>query len=252
MTKATIAGAVAALLSLLIPASGEATETIGNKLAKAPDTIRTDSGDGQTETYAATLPVADQASGGLTADAYGIITRWRLATADNSMTPVPTVIFRTLRETSPGNAIAGVADPAPPITSTGVHVYNARVPIEAGQQIGLDWAPGMAGQGLNMFYDVSPNFGLEEDQVPAPAAGSSYSYSLIGVDTPTINADIEPDADRDGFGDETQDLCPGDAAVQGTCPVAAPAATKKKCKRKKHRHGAGAAKKKRCRKKKKK
>jgi hypothetical protein len=35
-----------------------------------------------------------------------------------------------------------------------------------------------------------------------------------------LNADIEPDADADGFGDETQDLCPTDASTQGACPVA--------------------------------
>ena len=32
------------------------------------------------------------------------------------------------------------------------------------------------------------------------------------------NADIEPDADGDTFGDETQDLCPADASTQGACP----------------------------------
>ena len=33
------------------------------------------------------------------------------------------------------------------------------------------------------------------------------------------NADIEPDADRDGYGDETQDLCSSDASTQGACPA---------------------------------
>jgi hypothetical protein len=32
-----------------------------------------------------------------------------------------------------------------------------------------------------------------------------------------VNADIEADADNDGYGDETQDLCPGDASRQSTC-----------------------------------
>lgn len=33
-----------------------------------------------------------------------------------------------------------------------------------------------------------------------------------------MNATIEPDADKDGFGDETQDRCrPADAATQGDC-----------------------------------
>jgi hypothetical protein len=32
-----------------------------------------------------------------------------------------------------------------------------------------------------------------------------------------VNADVEPDADADGFGDETQDFCDTDAATQGPC-----------------------------------
>jgi hypothetical protein len=33
-----------------------------------------------------------------------------------------------------------------------------------------------------------------------------------------VAATIEPDADEDGFGDETQDQCPTDASTQGPCP----------------------------------
>ena len=39
-----------------------------------------------------------------------------------------------------------------------------------------------------------------------------------------VNADIEPDADHDGFGDETQDQCPSDASTAGPCPPPAPPA----------------------------
>jgi hypothetical protein len=42
------------------------------------------------------------------------------------------------------------------------------------------------------------------------------------------SAVIEPDADRDGFGDETQDRWPASAAAQGRCPAKA---SKKKCKK---------------------
>ena len=35
-----------------------------------------------------------------------------------------------------------------------------------------------------------------------------------------MNADVEPDADGDGFGDETQDQCPSDKATHGACAVA--------------------------------
>jgi hypothetical protein len=35
-----------------------------------------------------------------------------------------------------------------------------------------------------------------------------------------VSAQLEPDADSDGFGDQTQDACPDDQAVQaGACPI---------------------------------
>lgn len=34
-----------------------------------------------------------------------------------------------------------------------------------------------------------------------------------------VSAVIEPDADNDGFGDETQDQCPQSATTQAPCPV---------------------------------
>ena len=34
-----------------------------------------------------------------------------------------------------------------------------------------------------------------------------------------MNADVEPDADRDGFGDETQDACPSNPFTQAACPA---------------------------------
>ncbi len=55
---------------------------------------------------------------------------------------------------------------------------------------------------------------------------------------------VEPDADRDGFGDETQDACPSSASAQGACP-----AKRKKCKKHKKSRHAVAAKKKACKKK---
>jgi hypothetical protein len=61
--------------------------------------------------------------------------------------------------------------------------------------------------------------------------------------------------DNDGFGDESQDQCLGQAGTSNGCPVPSPPAapqsqpvSKKKCKKHKHR-SASPAKKKRCKKK---
>ena len=46
---------------------------------------------------------------------------------------------------------------------------------------------------------------------------------LTGLRIP-ISALVEPDADQDGFGDETQDQCPGVAGTVDGCPPPAPPA----------------------------
>jgi hypothetical protein len=51
-----------------------------------------------------------------------------------------------------------------------------------------------------------------------------------------IAANLEPDSDRDGFGDETQDQCPTNASTQGPCPTGQRAAALKKCKKKAHKN----------------
>jgi hypothetical protein len=51
---------------------------------------------------------------------------------------------------------------------------------------------------------------------------TAASYDTSGcVGEVLISGTVEPDADGDGFGDETQDGCPSSAAYQGDCPVPA-------------------------------
>src|SRR5690606_7431051 len=47
---------------------------------------------------------------------------------------------------------------------------------------------------------------------------TSLFKTEVDVGTP-VTAVVEPDADGDGFGDETQDLCPAAAPLQGPCPI---------------------------------
>jgi hypothetical protein len=72
-----------------------------------------------------------------------------------------------------------------------------------------------------------------------------------------ISAKLEPDCDKDGLGDETQDLnvtaaCPTPSSPGTGSTGSTGQASKKKCKKKKHKRSAESAKKKKCKKKKKK
>jgi hypothetical protein len=128
-------------------------------------------------------------------------------------------------------------------TVTGVHL-----PIKAGELLGVV-IPATSAQG----HCIGPTASMADiwaQHTGEPSLNTSTMFSGPGMMLHlNLRATIEPDADGDGFGDETQDKCPSQAAAQGSCvPPATPATTTtKKCKRKK-KHSAAGAKKKRCKK----
>ena len=125
-------------------------------------------------------------------------------------------------------------------TFTGV-----RLPIAAGQEIGVYLPPGSAAS-----CEFSANPGDVVDwSLPLGEPPLNTSYGYPGSDTGwRVNAQavVEPDADHDGFGDETKDQCPTNAATQGPCPITP---VKKKCKKQKRKHHSAAVAKKKCKKK---
>src|SRR6185437_549464 len=84
-------------------------------------------------------------------------------------------------------------------TPGSVNTYPERIPVSAGDVIGIFFGGGgnfLLGEGLpgdNIDYDMAEL-----------APGSSGTFTqLNGYKLP-----VEPDADHDGYGDETQDQCP--------------------------------------------
>jgi hypothetical protein len=173
----------------------------------------------------------------------GVIVRWRIY----GTSPVT---LRVLRPTS-GDTYTGVGRSATGIASgQGEKVFPASLQIRMGDLIGLNISgAGNVGRNLTAgaaFAHFNPALADGETRAPTqPNPGQALLY----------NADLEPDADGDGFGDETQDQCLGTAGSQNGCaaasvPVAplAPAKKKKCRKHKKHRSAESA--KRKCKKKK--
>jgi Ca2+-binding RTX toxin-like protein len=52
---------------------------------------------------------------------------------------------------------------------------------------------------------------------PPKGSTQTTTTTLFGTRI-LVAANVEPDSDRDGFGDETQDQCPTNASIQGPCP----------------------------------
>jgi hypothetical protein len=92
-----------------------------------------------------------------------------------------------------------------------------RIPVAAGVHLGVavtaadqDYITGYAGDHVSSNFDV------------AAPIGASELVTTSDERHVNIAAVVEPDADHDGYGDDTQDKCPSDPSKQGTCSGAPP------------------------------
>lgn len=138
--------------------------------------------------------------------------------------------------------ITGQSDLQAPAPNT-LNTYSTRLPAQTGDLIGLYQSSKNAACGV-YTPGYFARYVADTDVPPSP---NPIDFQPISGFKLAIRAFLEPDADHDGFGDETQDACPSNPAAQGACPVV----KKKKCKRKKKHRSAELAKKKRCKKRKK-
>ena len=203
---------IVSLLAAVAPASAEAVQTFGSTLPSGAGPDIPCSG----TTCATSL---EQTAGGSQARSPidGIVVRWRLRT---TVAQSGTVRLRVLRDVGGGSwKFLRSSDSSAVPATAGVHVFPARVPISAGDHIGLD-RPST----LNEIFRTATSALSHVFPSPPPADDASAAGSDEADRELLINADVEPDQDRDGFGDETQDLCPVDPFVQGLCPQPAAAA----------------------------
>ena len=103
--------------------------------------------------------------------------------------------------------------------------FETRIPVSGGERLGLygkkegffvyTCAFGFKGGKANrvIFGSVAqPVLGAPPTNVPSEFLEERIPLEVV----------LEPDADHDGFGDESQDLCPTVAVTQGSCPLAPP------------------------------
>lgn len=134
----------------------------------------------------------------------GVITEWRhLAGAF----PDQTLRLRVF-VAGPANTFTAVAESENrTLTPSTLNSFPARIPVAGGELIGLNNGP--AGQSNTSCVYVNTSDPADQafssgDNV-SPPLGASAGYLAIGERRVNIAAVLEPDCDRDGFGDETQD-----------------------------------------------
>jgi len=97
----------------------------------------------------------------------------------------------------------------------GNNSFDARVPVQAGDRIALH---GREGQETLVCETGSEEAHLAVFDPVGPGSTTLFEQGNGPFRVP-VTASIEPDADNDGFGDETQDACPQSATTQVACPV---------------------------------
>jgi hypothetical protein len=142
----------------------------------------------------------------VTAPFDGVVVSWQVKTGSDS----DGVRLRMLHPAGPGTYVtAGTSDPAA-IAGAGTFRFPARIPVVAGDVLGLDDS-----SNAELFATPAPTAAYYFQ--PFLGAGARAPSNHIDSRELLANADIEHDADGDGYGDETQDLCPGDATRHTAC-----------------------------------
>ena len=199
-------------VSAVTASTAAAATTVGSPSLSSSGT------DFLTCTTAPCVLVQDQIDGADVATPKGVITSWSVRNAAG------TIALRVLRERS-GEYVAGElhathisesADETGSGSDSAPESFDARQPVEAGDYIGITLVSGseigyLSGSGDERLFEV--------DGDPTPTnVDSTTPYNLETL----VSASVEPDADGDGFGDESQDGCPSRADTQAACPVAPP------------------------------
>jgi hypothetical protein len=119
-------------------------------------------------------------------------------------------------------AIASIVVAAPSVTirptpeEPEIEEFSTRLPVKVGQQLAVE-----SSEKINVTYQSG---GEQYSYLFSPPliAGGGPSTSHQSTGELLVQASIEPDADGDGFGDETQDQCPIQKTTQGPCDTTAP------------------------------
>jgi hypothetical protein len=154
----------------------------------------------------------------------GALVSVRLRHYNDHTPPVP-IAIRAFRATSTTDAYLNVAPEipttVPQATTPGGEVteFPMHRTIAAGDRLGL----GFTRPSYPFYFLASSASALcrfRQGSGQEHPVDTAASYGTAGCQFEVlISGTVEPDADGDGYGDETQDGCPSDAAYQGDCPA---------------------------------
>jgi hypothetical protein len=213
----SIAGALIAILAVSPTGAAAATEfgdnCAGNELTEStPNTYF------EITAFGNTMP--------LTAPTNGVITKWKV----NDSVPAAVAFTQTLKVLRlAGPTTAQIVGEATGTIRGGLNVFDARIPVQTGDRLGLfGSSEEFGGIPVGNLYCLFPGPENQIGAFPGSGGGPGATTPVIVIEAEArfpVAAVIEPDADNDGYGDETQDKCPQLATTQVPCPVVTLSAT---------------------------
>ncbi|HEX6714854.1 MAG TPA: hypothetical protein VF066_15795 [Thermoleophilaceae bacterium] len=208
--------AVAAVLTVAVPAVAEGATTVGSSLRQRANLYL------RCSSNCTAVQTARPGGAGLSMPSDGVISRWRVRAAT-----MGSVRLRVMRPEADGGYTAVMAGdwirldrPHAPGQDV-LYEFPARMSVRAGDVIALDRDAKAGGifhsYGDNTTYaaaEFAPS--LRDDALDVKPSSNVSGRELL------LNADVEKDADGDGFGDESQDNCPTIANDQTDKPCTTP------------------------------
>ncbi len=197
-----------------------AAATIGLAAAPGPAAAATEVGNDCQGGFVAagyTIHQFAKASGGLplTVPRSGVVTRWRV-NASPALTATQILHLGVFRTAAGSGAFETVAESTDEIVIPGgANSFETRIPVAVGDRFGTY---GKEPYGPVICATGNPGDELAVVKKPTPA-GTTNTFEPAPNNLVAVVATIEPDSDRDGYGDETQDRCPNAAALQDGCPA---------------------------------
>jgi Ca2+-binding RTX toxin-like protein len=144
---------------------------------------------------------------------YGVITAWEHRTGSAS----GPLHFKVYRPTGITGQFLTVASNTYTVTAGATHVFATRIPVNPGDRLGLSSLTDTT-QIAYLTFNILDKFAfLPVDSNPPPGTTVMQDGPPASTYKLDVAARVESDLDRDGFGDDTQDLCPASATTRGPC-----------------------------------
>ncbi len=151
----------------------------------------------------------------LTAPSDGIVTSWTVRLAPGFPVQVAPVRLKLLRPTPAPNTFRVVGESADASAAMPAFTQNARIAVRAGDRLGLH-TEGGDGTLACGSADEGDVLGVYKGDT---LGGLEYAFPPVAKFRLPVTAKIEPDADGDGYGDESQDYCPKSPERHDGCPI---------------------------------